>query len=250
MYLTIEYNFYEHIFYILVEGEGIALYTPLSREREIEMNPEATALRCFGLVALKPLTPYCMFTQDQLTAARANFPLYASVPDVAFVVMADVVAYVATLPAAAPVAPVVDGCAALRAEMDSVASFVTAQQGKRGGVQPLPFGPYQSNLDGETGLPAMIGLNKATGKGEERTYNGSKYNVALYFALTGGPVGATVGGRVSHQMLADFPALLVKVDGQPLAVSGTFGVTVKSVDGRRVGTLHTDATAYADALAS
>ena len=114
----------------------------------------------------------------------------------------------------------------------------------------MPFGPYESNLDGETGLPAFIGLDKKTGLGEERTYNGAKYNVALYFALTGGPVGATLGGRVSHQMLADYPSLLVRVAGQPLAVSGSFGVTVKTVDGRRVGTLHTDATAYADALAS
>ena len=143
----------------------------------------------------------------------------------------------------------VDVYAQQRAELSSVSSFVTAQQGKRGGAQPLAFGPYVSNVDGATGLPAMIGLDAKTGKGEERTYQGSKYNVALYFALTGGPVGATVGGRISQQMLADFPQFLVETANAPLIVSGTFGITVKQVDGRRVATLHTDATAYADALA-
>lgn len=142
----------------------------------------------------------------------------------------------------------VDVFAALRKEMSSTAGFVAAQQGKRGGVQPLAYGEWNSTIDGETGLPALIGLDKKTGKGEEREYEKQKYNVALYFALTGGPAGASGSGRVSQQMIADFPQLIVETAGQPIAVKGTFGITVKTVDGRRVGTLHTDKDAYDSAV--
>ena len=194
------------------------------------------------------LTPYKMnkiqiqAEIDRIKAAIANGEMGEAAK------LTALLADLATAPDAAPVGA--DVFATLRGELSSKSSFVAAQQGKRGGVQPLPFGPYVSNIDGETNLPAMIGLDKATGKGEERTYNNAKYNVALYFALTGGPVGATVGGRISQQMLADFPQFLIETANAPLSVGGTFGVTVKTVDGRRVGTLHVDQTAYADALAS
>jgi len=185
---------------------------------------------------------------NKIQIARAKFSQYAAILDDAqFAALADVAAFIAGLPDTAPVA---DVYATLRSELGSKQSFVAAQQGKRGGAQPLPFGPYVSNIDGETNLPAMIGLDKKTGKGEERSYNGSKYNTALYFALTGGPVGATNGGRISQQMIADFPQFLVETANAPLSVSGTFGITVKQVEGRRVATLHVDQTAYADALAS
>lgn len=190
-----------------------------------------------------------MFTPEMISAARTANPTISGVlsDNAAFMAHADVVTWLAANPAAAPTA---DVFAVLRAELGSKAAFVSAQQGKRGGAQPLPFGNYQSTLDGETGLPALIGLDKKTGKGAEKEYGGSKYNQALYFSLAGGPVGATNGGRVSQQMIADYPQFLVETAGAPLSVSGSFGITVKTVGSRRVATLHTDETAYADAVAA
>ena len=136
----------------------------------------------------------------------------------------------------------------LRNSFNSKSSFIAMQLRSRGGVDTLLFGHWISAIDGVTGFPAVIGLDAKTGRGEERIYQGRKYNVPLYFALSGGPIGYTGSGRVSCQLIAEFPQFIMEKTGEPISIEGDFGITTRKEGTRTISQLWTEVKKYREAI--